>query len=140
MSKQWVGKEEKITVDGVEYTIAKPDESVRAAFTRWAAPQLRDPLEAIGSKLASMDPRSASILADAAVRASRSSYDFLSPEIQAMAGTEAGSMKLIEIMLQKHQPKITPDEAKRVWAAIAEKERIAREEAEEKGNSFRSDS
>lgn len=131
MSKQWVGQEQTVKVGEKVYTLSKADASVREEFLEWARPRIADPIDAILGKLEKMKPKAASLFTREALQQARARYDFASPEIQQVAQTEAGIVKMISLLLRKHHPDITDEEALDVGQAIGdeEKARMDREDS-----------
>lgn len=79
-------------------------------YLKWCEPQIPNPyntMMAAWDELKKLPPDLQRFAIENAAKASRTKFNFDSPEIQAIFSTISGIQKFVAVILQKHQPSLT---------------------------------
>ena len=106
-----VGREQEFTALGKRWKLGRLTRAVWDEFLAWARTVLPDPLDVIAAKV----DRLPEALQKQAVRdAIELSQNYLSPDspaVRELLGSLPGSVRMLWLLLRKHQPQVTEDEA-----------------------------
>lgn len=119
-----LGREVVKTVGGKAYRFARLERSIVEEFRDWIATQEGDPFTNVKELIGVLDPAAARTwVAEAKeVKDQLRSFSLGCPLAQRYLKTEIGQGELCYLLLRKHQPEITRDEAFAVWTAIGAEE------------------
>lgn len=109
----YIGKETQITVGQKTYKLARLTRGIMHEFAEWAKSQIPNPLNVVAEKLPLFDkyPHLQDMMVKQAVKDSKTYGDVNSHEVQAIAGSMDGQIKMVTLLLKANHPEVTEDEA-----------------------------
>ena len=108
-----LGKETRVNSQGQTWTIGRPELKVIREFRDWIADNLPDPMS-IGEKFFNMLPQGeqlARVKEAEDARMQLRCFTLQSPLAKKYMAMEEGAAKLFQLLLQKHHPDVTTEQA-----------------------------
>lgn len=120
MSNKSIARETTIEVGGNTYRLARFDREILENFLDWADTKLPNPIAAIAGQLKGLDAETKELVVRAAVEKASSRRCITNPDVQSLMRSFDGAYHLFYLLLHKHQPDLTEQEAGKIHEACFE--------------------
>jgi hypothetical protein len=120
MSNKTIARETTIEVGSKTYRLARFDREILENFLDWADETLPNPIAALKDQLKGLDAETKELVVKAAVEKASSRRCITNPDVQSLMRSFDGIYHLFYLLLQKHQPNITEQEAGKLYEACVE--------------------
>jgi hypothetical protein len=111
MSASHVGRETTVEAMGRTWRVQRVERAVWSALLEWAKPRIPDPLAVAERMLARLPAEHHKEIVRLGMEASAEYLSIGSPQVMRCVSSVEGMTHLMYLLLQKHQPGTTEDEA-----------------------------
>jgi hypothetical protein len=115
-----IGRETEIKALGQTWKLARLDRGIWRKWIDWAKTQLPDPVEEALKVVDRLKPEVASAVVQKALEEKTSFLSLESPKVAALMRAPEGMMQLLYLLLKKHQPEATEDDAMAIVMEVGE--------------------
>lgn len=106
-----VGREQVIEALGRRWTLSRWDRSIWRDLLEWAKPRVPDPVATAKRMMEALPEKHHADIVSAALELTQQPLGIEHPGVQAVVWSMEGMAKLCHLLLRKHHPGVTEDEA-----------------------------